>query len=1560
MNFIKKTFTVVILFILSISCLEAQKENRFASDTTNFIEEFNKYIEDKAPDETKELLTEFNLLWNSEHFLFEKRVQFIKLCNLIDSRGGQPTPHFNNYLKDVIHISYLDTIKPVYDAWENGLLELLNDQTISIINTNQYLKSTYEFFINGYLYYSSGLNWQYFNADYTLSNENYLSIHFRDKVDIKCYSKTDSLEVYETTGKYSLYTNLWKGKTGIVTWERAGYSRDSVNAKLDSYQINMKTYTYTADSVLLTHKYYLSEPSYGQLEDRVMNIQKPEMASYPRFDSYDKFFRIKNLFPNINFEGGLLVEGANIIGTGTNQNKAFMDIYRNDSIFFTLRAKLFIFSKNMVNSEFTEASIYFKDDSIYHPSINFSYSRNLGLVSLFQSKDLLSQAPYINSYHKINITVPQITWKQGEESINLTMPTGTSQGEANFKSYNFFDEFTYDRMQGMDYDHPLQAIYKYSVSVGSEFFHADDFAGFVRKEKYMVYQLLMYMNVQGFVVYDRETHVTKINPSLYNALKARAKMIDYDVINFISLVDAPDYNAKLNLNDFDIKVHGIPMIQVSDSQNVAIFPRGGEITIKKNRNFQFDGIIKAGLFTYYGIDFEFDYETFSVDMPVLDSLTLVVPTDDRDLYGKNILAQVNNTIEQLQGKLYIDNPENKSGLQNIPQFPIFQSTVNSFIYYDDFTIHQGVYKRENFYFEVYPYTIDSLDNFNKSKLTFDGMFHSANIFAPFEEKLRLRDDNSLGFIHDIKDRGVPVYEGKGTFYQKIDLSNKGLRASGDVEFLTSKIESKDYLFFPDSMKTIAENFEIKKYNSGISYPQVNSKNNRIKWLPKEEEMLIAQIDSIFNMFNDSTRFTGNLRLNPIGLTGNGKMYVGMARMNSDLFEYESDAFEADSTDFLISDYEKDKYRFISAPVKARIDFSSATGTFNNRDKEIYLQFPENDYISFVEAYNWEMKMKNISIKTDTKIMVIERGISKWIEKDQESDVPFGSKFISTRYDQDSLSYISPDTDFNLNNLAIKSHRVAFIDVADIRIIPVDKEVMVLSAARMTWINNAEVFATRETRIHRFYDSKIKINGKNNYYGTGYYDYIDENFRKQTILFDTIYVDKTIQTIAEGKVLDPDNFTLNPKFQFQGNIRLNANDRYLNFSGGVKSLHLCNNIPKYWLKINDRIIPDSIYFAINEENKDINNYRIYSGSYIASDSIHIYPSFLSKREDYYHTLMIPATGYLHYDKNSDKFKIGSLEKITNPDIAGNYINLHSSFCYLHSEGKADIGIDLGRISLNTVGNIDHDVSINSLKLDVAMPMDFHFPAIAHDFFANDLDSLSKNNKKINLSTKKFTKTLLELLPEEEANEISSNVKKFGTFETLPKELNHTIFFSDVKFKWVPETNAYISEGPIGILSIGDKIINKYFEGKIEIIKKNTGNRIHIFIELDRNNWYMFAYYPGVFQTLSSNTNYHKVIKSLKSKERKIKGNTKLPSFNFMLMTETKKVQVLESFEQYEIMDRKRMKEMVEKRMEVMRLDSIRNFKRDSIAKRKLDSINILKADTTRLNLQLKVDEKLKKY
>ena len=101
--------------------------------------------------------------------------------------------------------------------------------------------------------------------------------------------------------------------------------------------------------------------------------------------------------------------------------------------------------------------------------------------------------------------------------------------------------------------------------------------------------------------------------------------------------------------------------------------------------------------SYWGENHTFDYSSFKVDMPKIDSMRFKVKEFNPTPGERAALVDVQTVLQDLQGQLSIDMPDNKSSRKYYPEYPIFEALNNSYVYYDDRKIHNGVYDRSRFY-----------------------------------------------------------------------------------------------------------------------------------------------------------------------------------------------------------------------------------------------------------------------------------------------------------------------------------------------------------------------------------------------------------------------------------------------------------------------------------------------------------------------------------------------------------------------------------------------------------------------------------------------------------------------------------------------------------------------------------------------------------------------------------------------------------------------------------------------------------------------------------------------
>ncbi|MDD2550717.1 MAG: hypothetical protein PHD00_11550, partial [Bacteroidales bacterium] len=858
---------LLILLALTVSISHAQRITKFSDEPEFFPFELESIAESQLPKEDENLLNEFKIFWSSDTISLAQKEQIIIISNQLLAKTAVNVSHFFTLVKTVMLYSKSEKFQEEFNIWLKGLHNFSVADKRSISWLSNFLDNSLALFTRGVFAINPAFEWKISNNNFNFSFHQTLTLKFND-ANLICQNIKDSIAILSTQGEYFPLKNEIKGTGGKVTWIRSQLPENEIFATLSDYTINTTRNQYEADSVLFTNLDYFNQPSLGKLIDKITGASNPENVVYPEFYTYDLRHKIENFFEGVNFDGGYYMLGSRFIGNGTKDNPAVIEIERNNEDFLRVEARTYIFKRQTVMSDYARVRFQLKTDSLYHTGLGFSYNNNSKLITIAPTNLLTTQSPILSTYHNFSITFAQLQWKLGEEEVIFSAPMGSSQSRAIFESNNFFNEDTFDQIMGRDEQHPLFAVANFTSRIKSKEFKVEQFAQFLRKSKEQVRIQVMHLAMQGYLLYEFETGDVIVLPKLYDAIRAKGKFIDYDVLKFSSLVESGD-NARLNLNTFEMAIKGVENVSVSDSQNVFIFPINNELTLKKNRNFEFSGEVKAGMFVMYGKEFNFNYEDFKINSRLIDSLSLNYQTDDIDFYGKRVLNKVTSMLKVISGEVLIDKPNNKSGLVSHKEYPIFNSDGESYVYYDDRSIHNGVYKKENFYFEVNPFTFYSINDFEVDDMIFTGVLYSADIFAPLSDTLILRPDNSLGFKRTFPPDGFAIYKGKGRFYNQLDLSNQGLKGKGSFDYITSTAASDDIDFFPDSLSTQSNEFTISQQISGIQFPSVHGEKHTIKWYPYTDILHANKGSEPFTMFNNEAKLTGNLTLTPLGLTGDG-------------------------------------------------------------------------------------------------------------------------------------------------------------------------------------------------------------------------------------------------------------------------------------------------------------------------------------------------------------------------------------------------------------------------------------------------------------------------------------------------------------------------------------------------------------------------------------------------------------------------------------------------------------------------------------------------------------------
>ena len=216
---------------------------------------------------------------------------------------------------------------------------------------------------------------------------------------------------------------------------------------------------------------------------------------------------------------------------------------------------------------------------------------------------------------------------------------------------------------------------------------------------------------------------------------------------------------------------------------------------------------------------------------------------------KNNSKDSYNYLFNIGGDLFINHPKNKSSRRDLPKFPSFISKKSTKVYFD-LPEEYGEEYDSSFYFSIDQFQIDSLDKSSLPKFEFPGTFFSNKIFEPIETNLVTMPDNSLGFIMNLGDNGLPAYKGKIKTYNNLLMDSTGLYISGNIEYKTTMLFSEKIRFFPDSLSgSLDKGFVYKGQfnNSKFNYPPMELSGLDFTYFNLMEDYLYFNYDSTKNI-----------------------------------------------------------------------------------------------------------------------------------------------------------------------------------------------------------------------------------------------------------------------------------------------------------------------------------------------------------------------------------------------------------------------------------------------------------------------------------------------------------------------------------------------------------------------------------------------------------------------------------------------------------------------------------------------------------------------------------------
>ncbi|HMR56928.1 MAG TPA: hypothetical protein PKC10_06385, partial [Cyclobacteriaceae bacterium] len=786
------------------------------------------------------------------------------------------------------------------------------------------------------------------------------------------------------------------------------------------------------------------------------------------------------------------------------------------------------------------------------------------------------------------------------------------------------------------------------------------------------------------------------------------------------------------------------------------------------------------------------------------------------------------------GTLFINRPDNKSGKDKIPNYPRLDATAGGVIYFDRSEVLNGAYDRSVF-FVVPPFKLDSLNDADPGSINFEGTFVSSGMLPAFKEKLHTMPDKSLGFTHALPTSGYQLFQGDGKLYGGISLDNAGIRAAGKIDYLAATVESRDFIFYPDSVVGRGNVGEIReKLYGSVYFPQVKLNDYRLKWLPKQDKMNIKNMKEPFSLYQNSATLDGNLIVSKTGVGGDGRLSTRGSEVRSKEMTFSAKEFGARHTRFEVKTSNPAKPALAGSNVKLNFNLDKNFATVSPEiTGEAAIDFPYAQFKTSIPEARWDLNTQKIVMS-------------------KAPDVPLeDSYFYTTRKELDSLSFNAEKAEYDIQTQQLKVSGIPYITVADARITPENNEVLILENAKIGQLKNTTIVMDTLNGYHRLTDGVVDVISRKEFSGYATYQYVNSVNDTFAIKMTDFHLEPiteatknkrnrgvaTMQTVGNGAVAESNNIRVAPRIFYKGVMTMYATKPALQLKGFVK-LDL-KKIKNYntWLLYTQSGDEKEIYLdfnnAITEEGR-----KPDAGLHFAEDN-DLYITFVFDKKDPADDDFFLPAGSLFYQEESKEFRIEDRAKSAGEKLSGKVFAYNEDKQEVRFEGPVKFFEDAKDFKVTASALGSGNLETNEIKMNAFIMVDMNAPAMVYQLMAASILDVIKNEgvKEEGLGDQtdllyKIADIVGERVVKDYEQRSLQNYVPLASVQGLQKPL----VFSNVNLKWSQENKSFYSEGLLGLSHLGRNDVNGAFEGFMEIRKTEDGAPVfHLFIKASPDSW-----------------------------------------------------------------------------------------------------------------------------
>ena len=1266
---------------------------------------------------------------------------------------------------------------------------------------------------------------------------------------------------------------VWSIRTNLVTAELGGFDFDMTKPE------------FAAQPVTLTYPAVLEGPVKGALSYKSVR-RKPNApdTGYPRFISLTNDARIKNLGDNIQYRGGLSMAGGKLLSAALDGSLSNLTVSLDGKPKFKASSRAYVLGDSVITASRAAVAIYEgAKDSVTHPGTQLKYSKNRQQLKLAREEGLYKNTPYSDSYHQLDIRTEALTWNLRQPTLDFAVLSSKNQQTADFESKEFFTNNRYQQLKSINRLHPLQMLVGYAQSHGNiKTVNVSTLAADLQTSEANMRSAMAGLARDGYVAWAPLTGEVTILPKGAHYVAAARDRKDYDHLAIKSL-SGSGRNATLNLNTNELLVRGVDRFNFSDdSATVYVKPDSAIIRIQKNRNINFNGAVVASAMRFKGREFKFDYDGFFVDMAKIDSIVIRSEAKDRKgkPTGKRADFALTNKGKVSTGRLYLNDPRNKSGRKKAPQYPAFDSKSGANVYFGKQDVLGGAYD-STLVFDIPPFKLDSLNGIGKSASGFDGTFRSGGIIPDLKTKLTVQEDGALGFVYEVPKDGFPLYKGRGRVFNKVRLDGRGLQASGTVTYQSGTFTSDQFVFYRDSVVTVGRTGAIAaKKADGVDIPKMSLPAGYLmNWNVRQDSMYLTtprtgEAIRLYTAADPKSKtvtaynFKGTALLTPRNAGGDGRLDGPQSFIKSPEFTFKADSYSGKKATLSVKSGEANKPALTANDVNFDYQLKKGYADFKREEgSKASIDLPYSRFRTTLSGGHWDFKKKQVKLR-----VAAQADSTK-------------SYFYSTNPDQQGLKFRASSGVYDLAKYRMEVGGVPYIAAADAWITPDSGRVNILANGRIQRFKNAGVVLDSLAKFHRLNKGNIEVLSRLAFTGNAEYliktasdsvalrftnfepdpaallagrgskGFLGRSKDKGTGAADGFANDAAAgpPTVATAVVSATTKFQLMPRIGYRGNVQLHSRRRGFVFNGQVQLQFGKERNAAEWIAVKDSIDPRN--FSLNlQDSKSEDGAPLLTGLFLSDQTNKLYPLYAATLPNPTDVPLFKVDGKLRYD---DKKGVYSISRNDPTDVNAYegaslaYIDATNSLSFRGPMSFINSGKDYKMVG-SGVGTANPDSA--RYAVDALLGIDINMPSKAIDLMGAELARVTKGSPEAQDGSTNELYKLGQFIGDKGVEAYTMRKGAADPLMKLSPRLVHTILLSKVNLRWNEKKRAWYSVGKLGVAGVGKQALNALIDGYVEIRRENGTDVVELYLEPEPQTWYYLRYANNLLLAKSSNENF----------------------------------------------------------------------------------------------------------